>query len=103
MHGAKQFRGFVPVAHFDAHEQVRDLGVGVPIIELGDVSLAEKRAELPEAARALRDRHREYRLALLAQLGLFGDESQAVEIHVRAASDSHQRSIAKAVPIAPQL
>ena len=75
MHGAKQFRGFVPVAHLYTHEQVCDLGVGIPIVELGDIALAEQRAELPEAARPLRDGHRENRLALLPQLGLLGDES----------------------------
>src|SRR5260370_13347717 len=80
-----------------------DLGVSVAIIELGNVALAEERAKLSEAARSLRDRHRENRLALLAELGLFGDESQAVEIHVRTAGDRHQRSVAKTVALAPEL
>src|ERR1700682_6823736 len=71
VHSAKQFRGFVPVAHFDAHEQMCDLGVSVAIIELSNVALAEERAELPEAARSLRDRNRENRLTLLHQFGLF--------------------------------
>src|SRR6202163_195909 len=103
VHRAKQFRGFVPVAHFDTHEQVCDLGVSVPIIELGDIALAEERAELAEAARPLRDRHRENRLALLPQLGLLRNESQAGEIHVRTTSDRNPGPVAEAGALAPEL
>ena len=79
--------------HLDADEHVRLPRVGVAVVELGDVALAEQRAELAEAARALRDGHREHRLALLAELGALGDEAQPVEVHVRAAGDRDQRLV----------
>ena len=44
-----------------------------------------------EAAGTLGNRHGQHRLALLAQFGLLGDETQAVEIHVGAAGDGDQR------------
>ena len=76
----------------DADEQVRDLRIGVAVVEFGDVALAEQRAELAEAAGPLGNRHREDRLARLAQLGALGDEAQPVEVHVRAAGD-RRRSV----------
>ncbi len=43
-----------------------------------------------ERAALLGNRHREQRLALLAELGPLGDEAQAVEVHVGAAGDGHE-------------
>ena len=56
-----------------------------PVVELGDDAPADRRAELAERARPLGNGDREQRLARLAELGAFGDEAQAVEVHVRAA------------------
>ena len=66
--------------------------VGDAVVELGDVARPEQRAEAPEAAALLGNRHREHRLALLADLGALGDEAQAVEVHVRAAGDRRRAS-----------
>ena len=87
VHRAQQRRGLVPVGDLDADENVRDARIGVAIVEFGDAALAQQRAELAEAARPLGNRHREDRLARFAELGPFGDEAQAVEIHVGAAGD----------------
>ena len=61
-----------------------------PIVELGDHAAAERRAELAERAGPLGNRHREDRFARFAQLGAFGDEAQAIEVHVRAAQHRDQ-------------
>ena len=85
---------------FDADEDVRDPGVGVPVIEFGDAAFAEQCAELAEAARPFGDRDRQDRFALLAELGAFGDEAQPVEIHVGPGGDRHKRSVLRAMSLA---
>ncbi len=60
----------------------------VAIVELGDVALAERLAELQEAARLFRDLHGQQRFALRAEIGALGDVAQAIEVHVRAAVDA---------------
>ncbi len=59
------------------------------IVELGDAALAERLAELEEAARLLRNLHGQQRFARAAEIRAFGDVAQAVEVHVRAAVDAH--------------
>ena len=99
----QQLLGLAPVRDLDPDEEVRDAGVGIAIVELGDRSLAEEPAELAEAARSLGNRHRENRLALLAQLGALGDEAQPVEVHVGAAGDRDVRAVLRPVPRDPRL
>ena len=67
-----------------ADEHVRLGGVGVAVVELGDVAAPEQAAELLEAAGSLRDRRREDGLAGLAEIGPLRDEAEPVEVHVRA-------------------
>ena len=99
----QQLARLVPAGDLDADEEVRRARVRIAVIELRDTALAQQRAELAEAARALRNRHREDRLARLAQFGALGDEAQAVEIHVRAAGDGDERPVTHAVRLAPAL
>ena len=66
------------------------LRVGDAVVELGHRARADQLAEALEAAALLGDRHREQRLALLADLGALGDEAQPVEVHVGAAGDGHE-------------
>ena len=99
----EQVPDLVAVGDLDADEQVRDLRVGIAVVELGDRALAEQRAELAEAAGPLRDRDGEDRLALLAQLGALGDEAQAVEVHVGAAGDRDERAVRDPMALAPRL
>ena len=84
------FRGLVTAVHLDADEYVSVLGIGDAVVELGDVARPERGAELLEAARALGDGDREYRLAPIAHLGALGDEAQPVEIRVRARGDGDE-------------
>ena len=74
-----------------ADEDMRHALVGDAVVELGHRARTDELAEALERAALLGDRHREQRLALLAELGALGDEAQAVEVHVRAAGDGHQR------------
>src|SRR6266540_3635905 len=99
----EQFRRLVAAGDLDADEKVRDLRIRVAVVELGHLALAEQRAELAEAAGPLGDRHREDRLALLADLGALGDEAQPVEVHVRAACDRRVRAPARAMALDPCL
>ena len=78
-------------------------GVGDAVVELGDVAAAQRGAELLEAARALRDGDGEHRLAMLAELGLLGDEAQPVEVGVGARGDRDQRLAARAIALDPRL
>ena len=55
---------FVPVAHFYAHEQVCDLRVSVPIIELGDIARTEHLTEMQEASGLLGNLHGQQCLTL---------------------------------------
>src|ERR1700729_4281740 len=64
-----------------ADEDMRLTGVADAVVELGDVVLAKRSTEAAEAAALFRYGHREYCLALFAQLGALGDETQAIEIH----------------------
>ena len=100
VHRPQQVGGLAAVMDFDADEDVRDPGVGVPVIEFGDAALAEQCAELAEAARPFGDRDRQDRFALLAELGAFGDEAQPVEIHVGPGGDRHKRSVLRAMSLA---
>src|SRR6185312_13274281 len=78
-----------------ADEKVRGAGVADAVVELGDAVLTESGAEAAEAAALFGDGHGEHRLALLAEFGAFGDEAEAIEIHVGAGDDRHQRAIAR--------
>ena len=104
--GAAGPRGAPPwpaARHLDPNEEVRLGGVGVAVVELGHVAVAEQRAELAKAAGTLGYRHGEDGFALLAQFRPLGDEAQAVEVHVGAAGDGHERASAHAMPRAPRL
>ena len=90
---AEELARLVPAGDLEPDEQMRDLRVGVAVVELGDRALADEADELAKAARPLGDRHREDRLALLAHLGALGDEAQPVEVHVRAAGDRDERPV----------
>ena len=79
-----------PITHAQADEDVRLGRIAVAVVELGDVAPPEQAAELLEAARPLRDRGREDRLAGLAEIGPFRDEAEPVEVHVRPAQHGHE-------------
>src|SRR5436305_4659085 len=87
----------------DADEDVRHAGVRDTVVELRDVAAAERGAELLEAARPLGNGHREHRLAMLAELGLLGDEAQPVEIGIRPRGDRDARLAARAMALDPRL
>ena len=94
MHRAQQLRGLVSVGHLDSHENMRDLRVGITVVELGDAAFSEQGAEFAEASGTLWDRDGEYRLALLAELGSLGDETQAIEIHIGSGSQRDEGLVA---------
>src|SRR5260221_13204155 len=96
-------RGLARTIDLDADEDMRFARIGDAVVELGDVAAAEGGAELLEAAGALRDGDREHRLAMLAELGLLGDEAQPVEVGVRARGDRDQRLAARPMAFDPGL
>ena len=54
---------------------MRDLGVGISIVEFGNAALAKKCTKLAEAARSLGNRYGQNGLALFAQFCPFGNEA----------------------------
>ena len=100
---AQQMLGLLPIANFDADEQMRDLRIGIAIVEFGDIAVAEQRAKRAKAAQLLGNRDGEDRLALLAQLRALGDEAQPIEIHVGAARDGDVVAVARPVAFDPRL
>jgi hypothetical protein len=85
--------------HADADEDVGLGRVGVAVVELGDVAVAEQLAELLEGAGLLGDGDGQHGLALLAHLGPLGHEAQAVEVHVGAGGDGHQGLVLQVVAL----
>jgi hypothetical protein len=73
------------------------------IVELGDGAPPDRRAELAERARPLRDGHRKQRLTRLAHFRPLGHEPQPIEVDVGAAQHRDQRLIARALPLDPGL
>jgi len=53
VHRAEQIRRLVAIGDLNADENVRRLGIGVPVIEFGDAAFSEQGAELAKAAGAL--------------------------------------------------
>ena len=82
--------GVASALDLDAHEDVRLPGVGDPVIELRDIARPDRLAKAPEAAALLGDGDGEHGLALLADLGALGHESQPVEVHIGATGDRDQ-------------
>src|SRR5947208_13978193 len=89
--------------YLDADEDVRHAGVRDAVVELRDVAAPERGAEFLEAAGPLRNGHREHRLAMLAELGLLGDEAQPVEIGIRPRGARDERLAALAIALDPRL
>ncbi|MNZ41014.1 hypothetical protein D3C78_585520 [compost metagenome] len=83
--------GVVQRVRLHPDKQARFLAGVVAIVELGDLALAQRLAEGPEAAWLLGDGHGNDRLALLTQLGTLGHMAQAVEVDVGTGVDRHQR------------
>ena len=54
---------FAAALDLHADEDVRGLRIGDPVVELGDVAVADERAEALEAAALLGDRNREHGFA----------------------------------------
>ena len=71
---AREQRRFGAIDGGDADEDVRDLRIGDAVVELGHRARADQLAEAPKAPALLGNRHREQRLALLADLGALSDE-----------------------------
>ena len=63
----------VPTPQLDAHEDLGSPPIGIAVIELGDLALAQGAAEFQEAAGPFRDLHRQQGLPALAKFGTLGD------------------------------
>ena len=88
---ARQHPGLAAAAHLQADKHMRFAGIADAVIELGHVARTDQAAETAEAATLLGHGHGKHGLARFAQLGALGHETQAVEVHVRAAGHGHQR------------
>ena len=86
-----------------ADKYVRLARIGIAVIEFGHIARPDQRAEMLEAARSFRDRDRQDRLPVLPELGALGHETQAIEVHVRAARHRDQRAAARAEALHPRL
>ena len=92
----EDFFFFGAAGDFQPGEHMGFFRVGIAVIEFRHVAAADQFAETFEAARRFRDRRGEHRFALLAEFRPFGNEAQAVEIHIRAAQHRAQRHAADA-------
>ncbi len=72
-------------------------GVGKAVVELRYRTTAQQLAELEEAALLFRNRHRQQRFTLFAQLAALGNVAQAVEVHVRTREHVRQTFAANVV------
>ena len=70
-----------------ADENVRFAARVVAVIEFGDLAFAHRFAEGLEAARPLRDRHRDDGFTAFTQFGALGHVAQTVEVDVGARVD----------------
>ncbi len=77
----------------DAHEDVSGLGVGVAVAEFGDALGQDGFDEFGEGARTFGQGEAQEGFFLLAERGAFGDESEAVEVHVRARGDCDEGAV----------
>ena len=84
---------FAAALDLHADEDVRGLRIGDPVVELGDVAVADERAEALEAAALLGDRNREHGFARFTHFRALGDEAHPVEVHVRAGRDRDERLV----------
>jgi len=84
-------RALTRARHRQADEHPCLLGIGIAIVEFGDVARTQQAAEGLEAARRLGNGHREHGFALFTQFGALGDVAQAVEVHVCARGHRDQR------------
>src|SRR5690606_25884930 len=71
--------------------------IRIPIIEFGDVALAQGLGEIFVRPRPLRDSDRQDRFTLFANLRTLGDVAQPVKIHVGPAGDGHEGLAAELV------
>ena len=95
--------GLLAAADLDAHVDMGLVGIGNAVVELGDGMTAHQSAELQEAAAPLGDGHGKHRLAGFTDLGAFGHEAQAVEVHVGAAGHGHQGAVLHLLALGPGL
>ncbi|CAB3745559.1 hypothetical protein LMG27174_07339 [Paraburkholderia rhynchosiae] len=96
---ARDLCRFAAVPDLHAHKDMRGLRLCNPVIEFGDAARAEQFAEALEAAALFGDRHREHRFTCLADFGALGDETHAVEVHVRTGRDGDQRLVLDALAL----
>src|SRR5579862_6458235 len=86
-----------------ADEHARLLTALKAVVELRDTALAERLAELQEAAAPLGNLDCEQRLAFGTEVGALGHVTQPIEVEIRAAVDRHQpvalRSTPRHVPL----
>nr|GEU28525.1 hypothetical protein [Tanacetum cinerariifolium] len=90
LEGARQRARFAAVGDLHADEHMGFVLVADAVVELGDVARSHQRAKALEAAALLGQRDGKQRFARLAQFRAFGNETQAVEIHVGAAGNRDQ-------------
>jgi len=81
----------VPLGELHPGEHLRPAGVGVAVVELGDLAVPERAAKAEEAPGPLGDLHRQQGLAPLTQLGALRHMAQPVEIEVGTTEDRDLR------------
>ena len=84
------FGGSVESGEVEGDEDVGGLGRVVAVDEFGDGARVDDGVQREERAGRFGDLDGEQSFAALAELGAFGDEPQAVEVHVRARDDGDE-------------
>ena len=79
------------IFHLNSDEHMRLLGVRITVVKFSDITLTQQRTKFTKTARSFRNTHCQNSLALFAKLCPLRDETQAVEIHIGAAGNCHQR------------
>src|SRR5690606_30684612 len=79
------------ITYLHTHKNSRFVTISVAVIEFGDISLAQRFAEIFISARTLGNSDCQNRFALLADFGALRDVTQTVKIDIGTAVDGNKR------------
>ena len=93
-----QGRTLLPALHLHADKDHGVFGIGIAVIEFGDVARPQQLTEGFETARPLWDDDGQDGLALFPEFGTFRDMSQALEVHIGPGSNGDERGVMQFLP-----
>jgi hypothetical protein len=97
-HGLNRMRVFAAL-NGHSHENFSAVSFAQSVVEFSDDPFPQRIAELTKRPGPFRNGHGKKRLMRFAEFGSFGDESQAIEVHVRAAEHGDKMLPADSGPL----